>query len=236
MNDRIRRQYNTLGTLSTFITDNAADFSAGSALPGYATQMKGIIKQMDDAKAGQLGGSGADVTDGLLDALKTDLQNIGGIARTNDVDHPGLKDKFPTVGTTAQSILSTADAYLDKLEIQPGDSASVQATKTALAKIFTDHEMPGTFVADLRADRDAVPQARTEQQTKTSGKELDTASLSALARKGMETRDKAIAALRARYSREADKLRAAEAAAHVERAPKREKKEEKSGGTGTANQ
>jgi hypothetical protein len=224
MNDRIRRQYNTLNTLSAFITANAADYSATSALPDYAATMKDVATKIDTAKAGQLGGSGADITDGLLQALKTDLQNIGGIARPMDALQPGLKDKFPTVGTTTQSIVTTADAYLTQLEIKLTDDTATKAAKNALAQLFIDHEMPSTFVADLRADRDAIPVAVVDETNTEKDKVKDTASLNVLSRQGMQTRDLAIAALRACYTRQPEKLRAAESAAHVERAPQRSDK------------
>jgi hypothetical protein len=87
---------------------------------------------MDNAKAGQLGKSGADVKDGLLAALHIDLQLIGGIARALDPDNPGLADKFPAASNSADSIVSMAE----RLPRRAGDQAS--------------------FVADLRTDRDAV--------------------------------------------------------------------------------
>ena len=124
--------------------------------------------------------------------------------------------------TTTQSIVSTADAYLNQLEIQLTDDA---ATK-ALAQIFINHEMPSTFVADLRSDRDAIPAAALNETNTEKGKVKDTASLDLLSRQGMETRDLALAALRACYTRQPDKLRAAESAAHVERAPKRSDKKD----------
>ena len=167
MKDRSTRQRTAFRKFGGFITTNVADFSPGSVVPGYGTGLTGIAGEMDKKAADQLGGSGADVTDGLMGAVQTDLQLIGGIARTNDIDHPGLADKFPTVGTTATSITSTADAYLKQLEITPTDTPAESAAKTALAAIFTSHEMPADFVAHLRADRDLITPAILEAATKS---------------------------------------------------------------------
>jgi hypothetical protein len=223
MNDRIKRHYDAFTSIVTYGTANAAQFGPKSALPAYFTQVDGIVKNMDAAKAGQLGGSGADVAAGLLAALQDDLQSIGGIARAVDTDQPGLNDTFPTVGTTEQSILSTADNYLTQLEIQPADNAATQTTKTNLANVFIAHEMPDTFVEDLRADRDAVKPAGDEVQSKSTGKVENTAALNLLSHQGMQVRAKIVAALNAKYARQPDKLRAAQSATHVERAPQRSK-------------
>ena len=221
MNDRLIRQYNSFVTTVAFGTQNAADFAPTSALPGYFTQLGQTITKMDAAKAGQLGGSGADVTEGLISALQADLQLIGGIARSLDEDNPGLKDKFPTVGTTDQSILTTADAYLNQLEIRKTDDDATQTAKTTLANLFSAHEMPDTFVEELRADRDAVAPASAAQAGKSSGKVENTAALTLFARQGMKLRQKIVAGVSAKYSRQSDKLRAAQSATHLERAPQR---------------
>ena len=223
MNDRIKRQRDSFEHLATFTLGHTADFSPTSALPGLAGSLQTILGQIDKDKAGQLGG-GVDVSGGLLGAMLADLQLYGNLARNLDADHPGLKDKFPTVGTTEQSILTTADAYLAELEIGPDDDAAKQAAKSALAALFIAHEAPATFVQDLRDDRDAIPTAVAGETTKSDDQIKSTASLDQLAHEGMKLRGQILAGLRLRYSREKETLRAAESAAHVERAPQRAKK------------
>jgi hypothetical protein len=223
MNDRHSREHTAFNRLATFIANSAADFGPTSALPGLGTALKGVADDMNSAASGQLGGSGADLTGSAVGTLQNDLQLIGGIARSNNAEHPGLKDKFPTVENTVLSVTSTADAYLAQLETKPGDSPALQAAKTALGQIFIDHEMPATFVADLRADRDAIPSALTAEATKSDSKIKSTAGLDVLSQQGMQIRGRIAAGLRARYSRQPDKLRAAESAIHIERAPKRPK-------------
>jgi hypothetical protein len=176
---------------------------------------------MESASAGQLGKSGADVKGGLLSALQTDLQLINGIARALDPDNPGLADKFPAASNSDNSITSTADAYLSVLEIKPADTPAVQAEKTALQQLFITHEMPATFVAELRTDRDAVNPAATAHDNKDFSKVQSTASLRAQDGVGMKHRGQIAAACEAKYSRVPDKLAAARSAFHIHRAPKR---------------
>lgn len=230
MNDRITRHYNAFTRITAYGTSNAAAFGVKSALPGYFTELGALLKKMDDAKAGQLGG-GADVTAGLLAAVQDDLQSIGRIARSLDDVHPRLKDKFPTVGTTEQSILTTADAYLKELEILPTDNAATKTAKTDLADVFIAHEMPETFVEDLRADRDAVKPAGDAAKNKGTEKVEDTAALDLFSHQGMRIRGRIVAALKAKYARQQDKLAAALSATHVERAPERTKPSAPQGAT-----
>ncbi|MGI9086518.1 MAG: hypothetical protein ACR2HH_02060 [Chthoniobacterales bacterium] len=224
MNDRITRYYKAFKNLAAYGRNNADSFGPASALPGYFTGLDNIIQQMDPANADRLGGSGADVTDGLLTAVQTDLQLIGGLARSLEPSHPGMKDKFPTVGTTDQSILGTADHYLAELEIQPADTAAEQAAKTALQTLLVAHEMPADFVSHLREDRDAIAPSAEAEATVKNKKVKGTGTLDLLAHEGMNLRGLIVSGLRAKYSRQSDKLAAAESAAHVERAPQRAKK------------
>lgn len=75
MNDRIKHHYDIFGRTVTLGKGKAADFGPKSALPGYFNDL-GVVTEMHKAKAGQLGGSGADVTEGLIGAIQVDLQLI----------------------------------------------------------------------------------------------------------------------------------------------------------------
>ena len=125
----------------------------------------------------------------------------------------------------AGSVVTTADAYLAKLEILPADSPAIQAQKTALAQNFIAHELPATFVADLRADRDAIETASQTQEGKRQTRVEDTGAIETTLADAFVQIRFLNAIMHNKYSRNLDKLRAWKSATHIERAPQRKKTE-----------
>jgi hypothetical protein len=133
-------------------------------------------------------------------------------------------DDFPASEHNDSSVLTTADAYFARLEAQPDDDAATQVAKTALVARFVAHELPPTFVADLRHDRDAIDAVSDSVEGKRQGSVEDTSVIGL----GLTEAFKEIRYLNAimhnKYSRVPEKLRTWKSATHIERAPLRAKK------------
>lgn len=96
----------------------------------------------------------------LLEATYNDCRNIWRTAVFMALEEPGFDDDFPPAEPDESSVRATAEIYLAKLEIHPSDSPAAQAAKTALAARFIAHDLPATFIGDLRRERDALEGAR----------------------------------------------------------------------------
>jgi hypothetical protein len=226
MNDQDVRRYDRARRAQTFGRENAADFPAGTQGATHFAALDGGIQIVDDAKAGQAAGSGNASKVSLIDALTIDLRNIRRTAMAIAQDEPGFADAFPAAEHNDTGVLTTADAYLAQLEIKKGDTESDQSAKAAAVERFIAFELPASFVADLRADRDALTSAAGTVEGKRQGKIEDTGAIDT----GLRITAKAIRYLNAimhnKYSRNPEKLRAWKSATHLERAPERKKKEE----------
>lgn len=223
MNDRTQRRYDKFTREITFFSDNKADFAAAGEAAKRNGNLQQIVKNMDDAKAGQDGGTAAP-KEVLLDALRLDLGNIRGIATAIDQDEPGFADRFPAADNSETSLTTTGDKYLAQLLPAATDTAAEKAAKTALIARFTAHELPATFVDDLQGDLDDIAAANRQLDSGDQGGVENTAALGRLAREGMKESTYLDAILRAKYARNPDKLRGWESASHLERAPVRAKK------------
>jgi hypothetical protein len=224
MNDRDVRRYDAAKRVQTFGVENGADFAAGSEAKTRFANVDTALQKVDDAKAGQAAGSGNASKVTLIDSVRLDCGNIRRTAVALSQDDPGLADDFPAAEHNDTSVITTADAYLDKLEINPSDDAATQAAKTALAARFIAHELPATFVQDLRDDRDAIDAVSGQVEGKRQGGVEDTTVIGT----GLTEIFKEIRYLNAimhnKYSRVPEKLRAWKSATHIERAPQRAKK------------
>ena len=223
MNDRTKRRYDKFGREITFFNDNKADFAPDAEAAKRTGNLQRIVQGMDDAKAGQGGGSAAP-KEVLLDALRLDLGNIRGIATAIDQDEPGFADRFPAAGNSETAVTTTGDIYLAQLLPASDDTAAEKAAKTALTARFIAHELPATFVDDLQGDLDAIAEANQQLDSGDQGAVENTAALGRLAKEGMKESNYLDAIMRAKYARNPDKLRRWESASRLERAPQRAKK------------
>ena len=223
MNDRTKRRYDKFGREITFFNDNKADFAAAGEAAKRTGNLVRIVKDMDDAKAGQGGGTAAP-KEVLLDALRLDLGNIRGIATAIDQDEPGFADRFPAADNSETSLLTTGDKYLGQLLSTADDTAAEKTAKTALTARFDSHELPATFVDDLQGDLDDIAAANQQLDSGDQGGVENTAALGRLAKEGMKESNYLDAIMQAKYARNPDKLRGWQSASHLERAPVRAKK------------
>ena len=222
MNDRTKRRYDKFTREITFFSDNKADFAAAGEAAKRTGNLQRIVGEMDDAKAGQGGGTAAP-KEVLLDALRLDLGNIRGIATAIDQDEPGFADRFPAADNSETSLLTTGDKYLAQF-LAAADTAAEKAAKTALIARFTAHELPATFVDDLQGDLDDIAAANQQLDSGDQGSVENTAALGRLAKEGMKESNYLDAIMQAKYARNPDKLRGWQSASHLERAPVRAKK------------
>jgi hypothetical protein len=225
MNDRDQRRYDAAKRAQTFGAENGDDFAAGSEAKTRFTNLDAALKMVDDAKAGQAAGSGTASKVTLIDALRIDCRNIRRTATAIAQEQPGFDDDFPASEHNDSSVLTTVDAYLARLEAKPDDDAATQAAKTALVARFVAHELPTTFLTDLRHDRDAIDAVSDSVEGKRQGSVEDTSVIGL----GLTDAYKEIRYLNAimhnKYSRVPEKLRAWRSATHIERAPERKKKD-----------
>lgn len=223
MNDRDQRRYDRLTRIQTFARENAPDFALGSKAKELFDSVDSRITDLEAAKAGQVPARVSKQT--LLDGLWLDFKNIARTARSIALTENGFASPYrlPEVPTEA-AITTHADSLLQILEDQPNDSAAVKAAKAGLRGKFVAYEMPGEFVEDLRADREAVRNANKVNQgeiqegienTELIGQILEAAALD------VQQLD---AIMNNKYSRQPEKLRAWQSASRVERAPQRAKK------------
>ena len=223
MNDRDQRRYDRLPRIQTFGRENAADFAAASKAKTLFANVDKRIVDLDEAKAGQTPARVSKET--LLDALVLDFKNISRTARALALSENGFAEPYRIPDNPSESAISThADALLLLLEDQATDSAAVKTAKAALRAKFVAYELPTDFVADLRADREAIRTANQHNQGETQEGVENTEAIGqilALASRDVQELD---TIMRNKYARNAAKLAAWESAGRTERAPQREKK------------
>jgi hypothetical protein len=224
MNDRETVRYEMFGRVETFGNDNAADFAPTSEATKRFTNIRRIIGDLDREKSKQQGGD-ATAKEVLADALRLDIQNIARTARAIDQDEPGFAAKFRLPDSSSQAaLLTTADSFLRQLVVQPGDNATTQATKTAVAAKFVAHEFSADFVSRLQSDRTAIDTAEDTIESGDQESVASTAAVGRLIREGMKEVNYLNAIMHNKYSRDAEKLRAWKSASHIERTERPTKK------------
>jgi len=208
MNDRDQRRYDALKRGRIFGTEQSGDFAAGSAATTRVANIEAVLARIDKNKAAQAAGSGNASKVTLIDALRIDCRNIRRTAAALDEDEPGFADDFPAAEHNEASVLTTADAYLAKLELEPGADGPGKEANAALVARFVAHELPADFVQDLRADREAIDAADQHQEGKRQGSVGDTTAIGVELTEGYKELRYLNAIMHNKYSRSPEKLRA----------------------------
>jgi len=221
MNDRDRRRYDVLKRVQVFGDVNAADFAAGSKAVENFGIIDQAIKDLDEAKAGQV--SNPDTSkETLLDAVRLDIQNISRTASAIDLTQAGFADSFrPPKAYNPTAIITTADAFLLQLAVKPADDAPTKAAKAALVAQFVAHEMSTTFVATLQNDRQAIIEKDKEIESDSEDRIEYTAIIGPLIQKGIDAVHTLDAIMHNKYGSQPAKMAAWTSASHVERDPDR---------------
>ena len=224
MNDRDQRRYDRLSRVQTFGRENAADFGPGGKAATHFTNIDVILTRLDQAKAGQMPARVSKQT--LLDALMLDLQNISRTARAIELTETGFAAPYRLPdAATERAITTHADSVLALLEDQSSDPAAVKTAKAALRARFTAYELPADFVANLRADRQAITDATQHNQGQVQDGVENTELIGQLLGQAGEDVTELDAIVHNKYTRQPEKLRVWQSASRVERAPQREKKD-----------
>jgi hypothetical protein len=214
MNDREYRRYDMFTRVQTFGKERNADFPAGSKAAGHFAALSQVITDLEAAKASQ-GRGRATAKAVLLDALRLDLQDIARTARAIDAEKPGFAHPYRLADSNSQAgLLTAADAIL------------IELAKPGVAKLFLAYDLPRNFVADLKADVEAI---RLADAVKDSDDQEGVASIVAvgkLIKSGMAAVTQLNAIVRNKFKRNAIVLRAWANASHIERSPQREKKDD----------
>ncbi len=220
MNDRDVRRYDRGTRVQTFGRQNAGDYAAGSKAKTHFTNVDDLLKELDDAKAGQAPNRVSKET--LLDALSLDLQNISRTARRIEAKENGFAAPYRIPDNTSESAVTThADSVLKRLEDQATDAAAVKTAKAALRARFLEYEMPADFVAHLRADRDAITEANKLNQGEVQGGVENTELIGQLLGKLNDEIAEIDAINHNKYARQPEKMRAWLSASHLERTAKK---------------
>jgi hypothetical protein len=222
MNDRDIRRENRLHAVQTFGREHAADYPANSKAATLLAALDTLLTDLTQAKVGQIRTPVSKET--LLDALHLDHLNLARTARAIEVAEPGFAAPYRLPDNPAYAaVLTHADALLTLLEDRPTDTAGQTAAKTALRAKFIEFDMPDDFVADLRADTDALRASFAHQEADNQEGVENTSAIGTLLAQGQTLVTQLDAIMHNKYARQPDLLRAWLSANHVERAPSRAK-------------
>ena len=223
MNDRDQRRYERGSRVKTFCETNAGDFAAGSLMHQHTAGVVSLFGRIDGAKAEQAPARVSKET--LLDALRLDLLNISRAAQAIALKENGFAAPHVLPAEVTERAMTThADAVLLRLEDQEADAAAVKTAQAALRAKFVARELPAEFVANLRADRQAITDANTLNNEETQEGTGATSLIGTLLKELNDEVTQLDAMMHNKYARVPDKLRTWLSASHVERAAHREKK------------
>jgi hypothetical protein len=220
MDDYSFARYDKFGRVLAFGQKNLADVSATDA-PAHLAKLGKTISDLDDAKAGQGGGSATPV--GVLrDVLKLDVQNITRTARALAQDDPNYNVLFrPPDSHNPQGLLTAADAIIGNLIVDPvKDDDATKTAKAARIAAFTAKGLPADFATHLAADRAQIHTAQDTEHNADNDSVENTAAISRLVDDGMKECNHLDAIFHNVYTHNADKLTAWMSASHLQRVAK----------------
>ncbi len=221
MDDRNIRRFERATRVQSFGRENAADLTAGSRTATLFLELDPIVLELTDARVGQLRGPvGKPV---LIDALSTDFKDIARTSRAIKLDDPTFPDgDYRHPATSSETPVTThSDSLLSRLENQAADTPAQLAAKSALRAKFIAYELPADFVADLRADRDALDACNSGKHSDNLEGVESTSAIDTLLGDAQAIITRLDAAIQNKYSRDPDKLAAWKSASRTERPAKK---------------
>ena len=229
MNDRDIIRQERIERIEVFGKENSADWAADSGAAQRYAKNTEFIAGLNDARIGQVRTPVTEQT--LLDALWEDFKNIARTARAIDLDEPGFAASYRLPDNPTEDAIKAHADNLPKLwedndapADDGGDTPEQKAAKAALRAKFAAYFLPANFVADMRAERDAVDAKNTAKTADNLNGVENTAEIERLLREAGENAAHLDAMMQNLYARNPAKLRAWLAASRLERAPQREKK------------
>lgn len=212
MNDNENRKHQMFVRAQQFLAGRASDFAAGSLGQQLATQLAGVITELDGHAAAEASG-GSTARQGTVTraearaALREDLEAINRTARTMD-DEPGFDEKFRLPQrNNDQQLLSAARAFAT-------DALPFKAQ-------FIAHELPADFLEDLDADITALEAAIGDQSGGIGSRVAASAAIDDAMERGGDITRKLDAIIKNKYGNNRATLAEWTSASHTERAPRR---------------
>lgn len=195
-----------------FITDNVADFAAGSVVLVQLAVLQGVIAAVETLTGEQIGGlSDARFSfnskDTARENLRALMEEIADTARSMVYEFPGIVLKFRLIrGDNDANLLALARAFL-------ADATPIQAD-------FERYGMEKDFPLELQTLIDDFEAAMSAPGTAIDSHVAATADIGAEIRKGMIAVRTMDAPVRNRYKNNVGKFAAWVSASHVEKLAK----------------
>ena len=230
MNDRDKLREDRLTRVQTFGTENSDDFAAGSKARILFGRIDQHLKDLANAKIGQVPGRASKAT--ILNALWLDFKDIAATSRSiGPADLGGSTADYAMPDDFTESKIKTHAERLLRLledndapEADGGDTAALKAAKATLRAKFIEWEMTADFIEDIRADYDSLIGANKLNLAENQEGVENTEAITQILLAATKDVDDLETAMRNKYKRQPEKLAAWLAASRVHRAPQREKK------------
>lgn len=174
MNQQDIEVFKALGRINRFSSTHAAALPAGSIAVTEFARCVTLVKEIgpDDSLPGTPASPATGALEHLFDKVWEDLKAISGTSRTINLKEPGFSTRFRLGDDTHESILATADDFVEHLQ----DPATV-------AK-FVAYLLPADFVTTLQADLGKISGKGGEQTDDQLADVGDTAQTRALIKEG----------------------------------------------------
>ena len=213
MNDSQNRKRETIVRVRDFGAGRASDFAATSLANQIFTQFATALTKLDELAASQASGMGASregtsTRDDAREELRRRMEAISRTARAIAIDSPGLEEKFRVPrGENDQILLAAARAF------------AVDAVPFAAQ--FVAHELPATFIDDLKASIANLETSISDQSGAIGGRVGSRAGIAAILEETMIALRKLDPIIRNKYADDPATLAEWTSASHIERAPQR---------------
>lgn len=216
MNTVVSRLLETFVRVRAFGEERAASFTTDSLGGEQFKIIAEVVETLNAAITAQTSGKSSvqqatSSRTGAREALRESMQAISRTARAMALDVPGLENKFrmPRSGSD-QALLYAARAFLADAE--------------PLKDEFIRHELPATFLEDLRADIANLERAMSGQNTGRGAQVTATASIEPTVERGMNALRRLDAIVRNKFRDDPATLAAWEHARHIERPARTQKR------------
>lgn len=214
MDDRERRRKEMFVRVKVFMTDNSANFPAGSIGATKTTELSEVIDLLDELSGDQMSGFGEARfsfagKNTARENLREDLSDIARTARSMNYQFPNIAEKFRMPrGNNDVQLLAAARAFLTEATPHKDD--------------FIAYGMPADFLTDLQTDIEAFEAALGTTGSATDSHVEATAEIDEAIRRGMIVVRILNGVVKNVFRNDAGKLAAWTSASHIEKPPKRE--------------
>jgi hypothetical protein len=218
MNDTVNSQLQTYRRMHEFCGSRSSEFAPASLATHLFTDLSASVTDLTNLAAAQTSGDGAaragtqlrlDARDDLRGRLKAMNRTANAIA----IEVPGLNNKFRIPrGDNDEELMAAARA--------------AAADAPAFSSHFMAHEMPATFIDDLKTSIANFGKAMNEQSSAIGDRVGSRAGLEKVLDNLMIIRRKLDPIMRNKYVDDPATLAERERASHIERPAKKKKKAE----------